>query len=63
MTYLLKEKRTKDSSILKHKRAKGSQSEKKHHGSKRKNVYSRLQKLLLQKVRLMWMWMNENQVC
>jgi hypothetical protein len=47
------------------KRAKGSPPKKKHYGLKRKNAYSRLQKLLLQKVRVksMWMWMNENQGC
>jgi hypothetical protein len=52
MTFLLKEKRAKGSSTLKHKRARGSLPKKKHHGSKRKNAYSRLQKLLLQKVRV-----------
>jgi hypothetical protein len=52
MTFLLKEKRAKCSSTLKHKRTKGSQPEKKHYILKRKNAYSRLQKLLLQKVRV-----------
>jgi hypothetical protein len=52
MTYLLKEKRAKGSSTLKQKRAKGSPAEKKHHGLKKKNAYSRLKKLLLQKVRV-----------
>jgi hypothetical protein len=57
MTYLLKEKGAKGSSILKNKRAKGSPPKKKHHGLKRENAYSRLQKLLLQKVRVKSMWM------
>jgi hypothetical protein len=52
MTYLPKEKRAKGSSTLEHKRARGSPPKKKHHGLKRKNTYSRLQKLLLQKVRV-----------
>ncbi len=51
-TYLLKEKRAKGSSTLKHKRAEGSPPEKKYHSLKKKNAYSRLQKLLLQKVRV-----------
>jgi hypothetical protein len=37
------------------KRAKGSPPKKKHHGLKRKNAYSRLLKLLLQKVRVKWL--------
>jgi hypothetical protein len=47
-----KRKRAEGSSTLKHKRAKGSLPKKKHHGLKRKNVYSRLLKLLLQMVRV-----------
>jgi hypothetical protein len=52
MTYLLEEKRAKGSSILKHKRAKGSPPKEKHHSLKGKNAYSRLHKLLLQKLRV-----------
>jgi hypothetical protein len=48
--------RKESSSTLKHKRAKGSLPKKKHHCLKRKNAYSRLQKLLLQKVRVNPMW-------
>jgi hypothetical protein len=52
MTYLLKENGAKGSSTLKQKRVKDSPPKKKHHGLKRKNAYSSLQKLLLQKVRV-----------
>jgi hypothetical protein len=52
MTYLLKEKRAKVSSTLKHKKGKRQPAEEKASRLKRKNAYSRLQKLLLQKVRV-----------
>jgi hypothetical protein len=52
MTYLLKEKRAKGSSTLKHKKGKRQPAKEKALLLKRKNAYSRLQKLLLQKVRV-----------
>jgi hypothetical protein len=51
-TYLLKEKRAKGSSTLKHKESKRQPAKEKASRLKRKNGYSRLQKLLLQKVRV-----------
>ncbi len=64
MTYLFKKGELKSSYLLEWKRAKGSPPEKKHHRSKRKNAYSKLQ-VLLQKGGVMMMimmmvWMNEN---
>ncbi len=45
MTYLLKEKRVKGSSILEHKKGKRQPAKKEHQGLKRKNTYSRLERL------------------
>jgi hypothetical protein len=51
MTYLLKEKRAKGSSALKHKKGKTQPAKEKASPLKRKNAYYKLQKLL-QKVRV-----------
>jgi hypothetical protein len=52
MTYLLKEQRAKGSSTLKHQRSKRQPAKEKALLLKGRNAYSRLQKLLLQKVRV-----------
>jgi hypothetical protein len=52
MTYFLKEKRAKGSSALKHKKGKRQPAKEKASPLKRKNTSYRLQKLLLQKVRV-----------
>jgi hypothetical protein len=52
MTSLLKEKRAKGSSTLKHKKGKKQPTKEKASRLKKKNAYSMLQELLLQKVRV-----------